>query len=67
MSSVQEPPNIFNLYLGSEDLCLLFDALENLLQSTDEGTRAFLCESLDTCTFRERSEHLRSRIAAHLN
>lgn len=67
MSLVQEPPNAFALHLGSEDLCLLFDALENLLQSTDESTRAFLCESLDTSTFRERSEHLRSRIAAHLN
>lgn len=67
MSAPVVTPNAYTLHLGNEDLCLLFDALSNMLQSTDESTRAFLCESLDTTTFRERSEQLRTRIASQLN
>lgn len=67
MLSAQRSSQTFNLYLGDEDLCLLFDALDIVLDSEDEATRQWLCETVDYSTFRQRTEHLRSRIAAHLN
>jgi hypothetical protein len=57
----------FTLHLGDDDLCLLFDALDIILDSTDEATQQWLCETVEYSTFRQRSEHLRARIAAHLN
>jgi|LauGreDrversion4_2_1035121.scaffolds.fasta_scaffold1130452_2 hypothetical protein len=67
MPALKEPPTIPILQFGSEDLFLIFDALDNLLDSRDEATQQWLCETVDTSTFRQRTESLRSRIAHHLD
>lgn len=58
--------------IRSDELHLVFDALESLLNSQDLDTRAWLSETYVTpdcysLTLRQRTEALRTRIEACLN